>query len=57
VEKLGWEISNDWALCYDGSYNKGAVKGAVNEFAERNDLQVLVTYGDERWNSWLVVKP
>lgn len=57
TKKLGWEVRNDWSLCYDGSVNHGAVKGAVNEFAERNDLQVLVTYGDERWNSWVMVKP
>lgn len=57
TEKLGWAVRNDWSLCYDGSHNNGAVKGAVNEFAERNDLQVLVTYGDERWNSWVIVKP
>jgi hypothetical protein len=56
MEKLGWVVRNDWSLCYDGSYNSGAVKGAVNEFAERNDLQVLVTYGDH-WNTWVVVKP
>jgi len=56
LKKLGWKVEQDWSLCYDGSVNSTAVKGAVNEFAERNDLQVLVTYGDH-WNSWVVVKP
>jgi len=57
MEKLGWEVRNDWSLCYDGSINNGAVKGAVNEFSQQNDLQVLVAYGEERWSSWAIVKP
>lgn len=34
----------DWSLCQDGSMNRGAVKGAVDEFAELHGLQVTVTY-------------
>jgi hypothetical protein len=29
----------------DGSRHEGAVKGAVNEFALRHGLSVVVTYG------------
>lgn len=32
------------AVCMDGSKQEGAVKGAVNEFAEAHGLSILVTY-------------
>lgn len=31
-------------VCMDGSKQEGAVKGAVNEFAEAHGLSILVTY-------------
>ncbi len=52
------EISGqDWALCMDGSRNDGAVKGAVDGFFAGLGLQVLVTYSDVPWVSWIVRKP
>lgn len=52
------EISGqDWALCMDGSRHEGAVKGAVDEFFGRLGLQVLVTYADGPWVSWMARKP
>ena len=56
LAKLGHVLNQDWSLCYDGSTNGGAVKGAVNEFAQENNLQVFVTYSDN-WTSWAVLKP
>ena len=32
------------AVCIDGSKQDGAVKGAVNEFAQAHGLSILVTY-------------
>ena len=44
----------NWSICYDGSINYGAVKGAVNEFAQDNNLDVYVS--SEFFPSWLVYK-
>ena len=46
----------DWGLCQDGTRNEGAVRGAVDDFAAKHDLQVVVTYRDD-WNSWMIRKP
>lgn len=46
----------DWSLCADGKKHRGAVKAAVNEFAERNGLTVFVTYGDAPWPTWIIWK-
>ena len=46
----------DWSVCMDGSINTGAVKGAVDEFAENNGLQVLVSYAEEMFFTWSLVK-
>lgn len=47
----------DWSICYDGSINPGAVKGAVDEFAKNNNLQVLVSYKENSWHTWSIIKP
>jgi len=47
----------DWSMCLDGSINPGAVKGAVDEFALKNHLQVLVSYKDLPWPTWTIIKP
>lgn len=44
----------DWSICYDGTINYGAVKGAVNEFAQDHELDVYTT--GERFPSWLMYK-
>lgn len=48
--------SQDWSTCGDGTKHMGAVKGAVNDFAEEHQLQVLVTYR-EQWPTWIIRKP
>lgn len=42
----------DWAICQDGSRHPGAVKGAVDEFAAKNKLQVTVTYQENMVSKW-----
>jgi|688.fasta_scaffold102751_3 hypothetical protein len=46
----------DWSICYDGTKNVGAVKGAVNDFAALNNLQVLVSYKESAWHTWTLLK-
>ena len=46
----------DWSRCYDGSINPSAVKGAVDEFVEANNLD-LVIGTEENWPTWAVLKP
>ena len=47
-----------WGLCGDGSRNKAAVKGAVNEFFLPKGLAISVTYYREHnFMSWMVQKP
>jgi len=41
----------------NGTKNEGAVKGAVDEFAQKHGLTVLVTYWDKDWPSWFARKP
>ena len=45
------------AVCMDGSKQEGAVKGAVNEFAQAHGLSILVTYkcgfAKYNWCAWL----
>lgn len=47
----------DWSVCYDGTKNTGAVKGAVNDFASDRLLQVLVSYKETAWHTWTLLKP
>ena len=47
----------DWAACMDGSRHEGAVKAAVDEFATKYNVQVLLTYRDTPWNTWIIQKP
>ena len=46
----------DWSKCMDGTVHEGAVKGAVDEFAEANGLQVLVSYKEKKWHTWSNLK-
>jgi predicted O-methyltransferase YrrM len=46
----------DWSICYDGSINEGAVKGAVDDFARENNLQILLSYQEMKWHTWSIVK-
>jgi Methyltransferase domain len=47
----------DWTICQDGSVHLGAVRGAVEEFAEQHGLALSATYRDGTWLSWLTQKP
>ena len=47
---------SDWSLCADGSRHKGAVKGAVNWFAESIGKQVLVSYKERNFHTWCILK-
>ncbi len=49
--------NNDWSICYDGSFHSGAVKGAVDEFANNNSLQVIVGYKEPDYPTWSILKP
>ena len=46
----------DWSVCYDGTKNIGAVKGAVDDFAKLKNLQVLVSYKELAWHTWTMLK-
>jgi len=46
----------DWSICYDGTINTSAVKGAVNDFATLKKLQVLVSYKESAWHTWTLLK-
>lgn len=46
----------DWSLCASGERHPGGVKGAVDEFTRTHHHQLLITYGDSPWNSWMFRK-
>jgi hypothetical protein len=52
------QSGQDWTLNYDGTRDKlgRAVKGAVDEFAALVYRQVVVTYRDLHFNTWLMRK-
>ena len=50
------QSGQDWSINYDGSVDTRAVKGAVDDFASRTNRQVVVTYRESGWNSWLIKK-
>lgn len=50
------DSKQDWSLCMDGTRNRGAVKGAVDEFAAAHNLTLTVTC-EEMWPSWIARKP
>jgi hypothetical protein len=45
---------SDWSLCGDGSVNRGAVRGAVEEFANENGLQIVMAYNDGPYPSFMI---
>ena len=44
----------DWSVCYDGSVEPRAVKGAVDDFATNLNKDVYVT--NDQWPSWSIYK-
>ena len=52
------ERVQDWSLCENGTRHRGAVRGAVEDFAKRHGLSISATFGDPLVNSsWMTVKP
>lgn len=48
----------DWSICQDGSIHQSAVRGAVNDFAEKNGLIVTVEFAaGHEFRTWMVQKP
>uniref|UniRef100_A0A383WBA9 O-methyltransferase domain-containing protein n=1 Tax=Tetradesmus obliquus TaxID=3088 RepID=A0A383WBA9_TETOB len=47
----------DWALCSNGTLHQGAVQSAVNDFFAAQGVQVVVTYRESAWNTWMAKKP
>lgn len=46
--------NQDWSICYDGTVDRRAVKGAVDEFAKSVSRNVFV--GTEVWPTWTIQK-
>mmetsp|Transcript_30227 Transcript_30227/g.50884 ORF Transcript_30227/g.50884 Transcript_30227/m.50884 type:complete len:291 (+) Transcript_30227:332-1204(+) len=47
----------NWALCANGTSHLGAVRAAVNDFANSINAQVLITYRERfNFNSWYIRK-
>lgn len=44
----------DWSICYDGSIEPRAVKGAVDDFAASVNKDIFVT--SDTWPSWSIYK-
>jgi hypothetical protein len=52
------ERVQDWSLCENGTRHRGAVRGAVEDFAKRHGLSISATFRDPLVNSsWMTVKP
>jgi len=48
----------DWSICLDGSTHPGAVRGAVEDFADKKGLVISVEYNSKTiWKSWMIQKP
>ena len=52
------QTGQDWTKNADGTVDETGevVVGAVNDFAQRVGRQVLVTYREAEWNTWLMRK-
>lgn len=46
----------DWSLCADGTHNPKSVKGAVEDWAQRYGLQILLSYKEPAWHTWCMLK-
>lgn len=52
------QSGQDWSLNFDGTVDPSgrAVKGAVDDFMDKQGLQISVTYREGSWNTWIVRK-
>jgi hypothetical protein len=46
----------DWSVCNNGTVHQGAVQSAVNDFFSKEGVQVVVTYRESEWNTWVARK-
>lgn len=47
---------SNWSINSDGTVNFRSVKGAVDDFANKNGLQLTVSYREKNYNTWAVRK-
>jgi hypothetical protein len=47
----------DWSICGDGSVQPSAVVGAVIDFFSKQNAQVVLTYQERSFHTWMVRKP
>lgn len=50
------KTDQDWSVCQNGTINRGAVKGAVNDFANNNNIKIYTTLlknHDGPYKSWI----
>jgi hypothetical protein len=52
LREKGPTTTERWDLNEDGSINPGAVKGAVNDFADKNNKQLILCYRESMWYTW-----
>jgi len=50
VQKVAKSNHTDWRYCDDGSFHEDAVRGAVNEFADKHNLTIHTT---KKCSSWI----
>ena len=57
-EEVSKHTQQDWTLNYDGTRDLTGrvVKGAVDDFAAKYHRQVVLTYREAAWNSWMIRK-
>jgi hypothetical protein len=50
------KTDQDWSICQNGTINRAAVKGAVNDFASKNNIKIYTTLlknHDGPYTSWI----
>ena len=47
----------DWSICYDGTVEPRAVKGAVDDFLKLNGLNLILSSEETAWPTWSFFKP
>eukprot|EP01041_Mallomonas_annulata_P001151 gene1151-2224_t len=57
LEQVPSHTKERWDICADGSIERRAVKGAVDDFVDRNGFRIAVTVENDTFPSWIVRKP
>jgi len=52
MEDFGPNPNQRWDINEDGTVNRGAVKGAVDDFTRKHGKQVVVAYREGAWSTW-----